>query len=86
MNTELEQEETLASALWERGPAQVIMKAVLAIQVCVPADWTDEQIVAFGVDYELAKGGRNNPAFSIRRGKRAPCSQRAGCVHVVLEA
>ena len=85
MNTK--DEESLASALWERGPAQVLMEAGPAIQVCVPAEWTDEQIIVFAVEYGLDKGGRPHPAFRIRGDVgRSPCPERAGCVHVVVEA
>ena len=82
-----QEEEKLASAIYERGPAQVIMEAGPAIQFCVPAEWTDEQVIALAVEYDLGKAGRDIPAFRIRGDMgRSPCPERAGCVHVVLEA
>lgn len=74
--------------------AQVVADRVLMVQVCVPGKWTDAQIVEFAVEYERGSGvGRDNPAFSIRRGadkhgnpERNPCAERDGYVHVMLEA
>ncbi len=61
------------------------------MQVCVPADWTDEQVIEFA--------NRKNPAgtelgWKIRGPEspyqngapvRVPCSERVGSVHIMLE-
>ena len=77
-----------------KSRAQVICDRVLTVQVCVPEDWTDEVVVSFAEEWERASGvGRNNPAFSIRRGvdkegnpERNPCDERDGFVHAMLLA
>lgn len=71
--------------------AEVVRVGVFDLQVCVPAQMTDEDIVAFA--------NRENPAgtdggWSIRREgskylsgdpERNPCDEREGCVHVMLD-
>jgi hypothetical protein len=63
----------------------------LDMQVCVPAEWTDEQVLEFA--------GTENPSgtngwFIRREGdealagalERMPCAERAGFVHIMLDA
>jgi hypothetical protein len=62
------------------------------IQVCVPAEWLDCTVVEFA-ERENPCGTRNG--WQIRRegdealaGKpeRVPCAERAGYVHIMLDA
>lgn len=71
--------------------AYVTKRNALDMQVCVPGDWTDEQVKGF------ADG--SNPSgltagWVIRREddkaladdpERAPCEQRDGHVHIMLD-
>ena len=73
-------------------PAEVTRRGMLDMQVCVPEDWTDEQVVSFA-------NGQNPPGtlegWGIRRegdkylngdSERNSCSDRAGFVHIMLDA
>jgi hypothetical protein len=78
--------------------AQVTQIGALDIQVCVPQDWTDEQVNIFVKAY----CPRISMGWSIRRQgwsfcapgnyklvlapERAPCSERPGFVHIMLDA
>ncbi len=70
----------------------VIQRTILAIQVCVPEDWIDEQIREFAEREErcgttagwgIRKDG--NPRLDGTR-ERICCDTRDGFVHVILEA
>ena len=72
------------------GP-EVTRTGVLDMQVCVPADYTDEQIEQFA---NTANPAGITPGWKIRREgskylagapERQPCSDRAGCIHVMLD-
>lgn len=70
---------------------EVIGSKLLSLHVCVPANWTDEQIISFAES--------NNPSgvstkWQIRKTgnvllcgdpERNPCTKRSGFVHVVLD-
>lgn len=65
---------------------------LLDTQVCVPKDWTDEQVKAFA-DHENPCGTENG--WSIRRAgdpalsgcsERVQCAYNADHVHVMLDA
>lgn len=71
---------------------QVTREGFLDMQVCVPADWTDEQVKTFA-DAQNPCGTENG--WGIRKegspylaGKpeRNPCAERQGCVHIMLDA
>lgn len=72
--------------------AEVMQRGVLDMQVCVPADWTDEQVVAFAERENPC--GTENGWFIRREGdpalvgcpERTPCESREGCVHIMLDA
>lgn len=62
------------------------------MQVCVPADWTDEQVIAFA-EKERPCGTING--WAIRRAgdealhgapERNPCADHGGFVHIMLDA
>lgn len=63
----------------------------LSMQVCVPSDWTDDQVKAFADTENPA--GTENGWFVRKQGdaalagcdERVPCAQRAGAVHVMLD-
>lgn len=70
----------------------VLRVGALAMQVCVPADWTDEQIREFA---ERANPSGTTGGWYIRREgdpalrgtpERAQCAQFEDRVHVVLDA
>ena len=71
---------------------EVILRGVLDMQVCVPADWTDEQVKDFA-DREN-RCGTSHGWFIRREGDKAlfgspernPCAERSGFVHVMLDA
>lgn len=72
--------------------AEVTRVGVLDIQVCVPTDWSDEQVVGFA-EQENPCGTKNG--WSIRKEgsyylegdpERAPCQSRDNHVHITLEA
>lgn len=61
----------------------------LDAQVCVPEDWTDEQIIQF---FKQAESCCTEPAIRKEGDRmlggapeRNPCDTRAGFVHVVLD-
>jgi hypothetical protein len=71
--------------------AQVTRFGLLDMQVCIPTDWTDTQIVAFAE--EQYPNGANG--WTIRRQgdpalngdpERQPCTGREGHVHIMLDA
>ena len=73
---------------------QVLRSGVLDIQVCVPADWTDQQVETYA-NLQILCG--TSGGWKIRREgdellagcpERVPCSQpeREGFVHIVLDA
>lgn len=71
--------------------AEVTKRGALDMQVCVPADWSDERVKEFA-DRENLCGTENG--WSIRRSdefldgvpERNPCQGRAGHVHIMLDA
>jgi hypothetical protein len=72
--------------------ATVTKRGALDMQVCVPADWTGEQVKEFA-DRENECGTENG--WHIRRegdpalagcAERVPCAANAGYVHIVLDA
>ena len=72
--------------------ADIIRRGGLDMQVCVPVDWTDKQVLEFA--------GCQNPCgtengWLIRRqghpglagdDERVPCAGQAGHVHIMLDA
>ncbi len=72
--------------------ATVVRYAVLDMQVCVPEDWTDAEVVAFA-DKGTPCG--TDGGWHIRRAgnaalcgdpERAPCESRHRHVHITLDA
>lgn len=72
--------------------AEVTRRGCLDIQACVPETWTDEQVKGF-VDSVYPCG--TEAGWCIRREgdkllsgdpERVPCKQRAGYVHIMLDA
>lgn len=64
---------------------------VLDMQVCVPVEWTDEQVTEFA---EKENPSGTNGWFIRRTGDKAlagdperqPCAERTGFVHVMLDS
>lgn len=72
--------------------AEVTRTGALSMQVCVPFEWTDEQVKEFA-DRENLCGTTNG--WGIRRegdkalngdSERVACNGRGGFVHVMLDA
>jgi len=72
--------------------ATVSYYGVLDMQVCVPADWTDEQVVEFA---NASNPCGTEAGWHIRREgsdlilgdpERGPCNEVAGKVHIMLDA
>jgi hypothetical protein len=70
----------------------VIKHKALDIQICVPADWTDEQAEEFA-NREVECGTQHG--WQIRHTgdtwlqgdpERVPCAERTGYVHIMLDA
>ncbi len=72
--------------------AEVTRRGALDMQVCVPAEWTNEQVKEFADQENLC--GTEDGWFIRRSGdpalagapERVACSERAGHVHVMLDA
>lgn len=70
---------------------EVTYIGLLDIQVCVPEDWTDEQVKSFA-DSNIPCG--TNGWFIRKEGdpdlsgdpERLPCAGRKGFVHIMLDA
>lgn len=65
-------------------PAVILRNRIFDTQVCVPSDWTDEEVERF-VNAENPSGTERR--WTIRRTEpvRAQCAGLADHVHVVLE-
>lgn len=72
--------------------AEVTKSGALAMQVCVPAEWTDQQVKEFAdganmcgteVGWQIRKVG--DPCLG-KDPERQPCGSRAGHVHIMLDA
>lgn len=65
---------------------------VLDMQVCVPADWTDEQVEEFANRENLCGTShgwgirKQGDRFLAGSDERVPCSARPGFVHIMLDA
>lgn len=72
--------------------AEVTRRGALSCQVCVPADWTDEQVKEFADKENLC--GTENGWFIRRAGDKAlngdperqPCEKLPQNVHIMLDA
>ncbi len=70
---------------------QVTRTGLATIQVCVPSEWTDEQILSFANNASMT--GLDHGWSIVREGsellkscpERNQCEERRGFVHVLLE-
>lgn len=69
---------------------QVLRVSLFAAHVCVPADYTDQQVEEF-VNKDSPTGiaskwriCRNGHAFLGEDAERVVCEDRKGCVHMLL--
>lgn len=75
----------------EQSGATVTRTGALDMQVCVPSEWSDEQVKCFA-DSKNPCGTENGwfirKDAKLLRGdpERNPCAQRKGFVHVMLDA
>ncbi len=85
--------DAVASATWDDEGAQITQRGAFSCQVCIPAQWTDEQAKQFA-DRENLCGTANgwfvrkqgDPALA-GRDERVPCEARGPeFVHVMLDA
>jgi len=64
----------------------------LDMQVCVPADWSDDKVISFanGVNPCGTEAGwgivREGSKYLAGDPERVPCKEREGFVHIMLEA
>lgn len=70
---------------------EVTRTGALDMQVCVPADWTDEQVRDFANAENLCGTThgwqiRTNPEWLAGCPARNPCSKHEGKVHITLDA
>ena len=76
----------------ESVSAEVTRCSALSMQVCVPADWDDEQVKLFAERENPC--GTSNGWFIRKEGnkdlsgypERNPCVERDGHVHIMLDA
>lgn len=72
--------------------AAVMRSGAFDMQVCVPSDWTDEQVMDFAERENWC--GTGGGWFIRKRGddllagtnERVPCAERAGHVHIMLDS
>ncbi len=66
--------------------AVVTKTGALSMQVCVPPDWDDEQVIAFAEGKNPC--GTTNGWFIRKHGQpeRGLCSKNNGNVHIMLDA
>jgi len=71
--------------------AEVTQESVLSMQVCIPKDWTDKQVLQFAEDENPA---RTTSGWFIRRqgdkylygaDERRQCAEKEENVHIVLD-
>lgn len=74
------------------GVAEITREGPLAMQVCVPEEWTDEQVVGFA---EKENPCGTTHGWGIRKqgdknlngcNERVHCESREGYVHIMLDA
>jgi len=69
--------------------AQILRRGVFGISVCIPKDWTDQQVIDF-VEADSPCGTADGWQPSARTeencNKRIPCEDREGYMHMVLDA
>lgn len=70
----------------------VTKRGMLDMQVCVPGDWTDEQVVAFaesdnrcGTEYGWHIRRQGDEAL-LGKDERVTCSDNKDRVHIMLDA
>lgn len=69
---------------------QLIRTGIADMQVCVPAAWSDDEVVAFGESHNpcgIRPGWRvrTNPELLAGCPVRNPCVDRENFVHVTLD-
>lgn len=69
----------------------ITRQGILDIQVCVPEDWTDKQIIDFAnaISPSLTTTGwtiRKEQRLLQGAPERVACDERPGMVHVMLDA
>ncbi len=71
---------------------EVTIERVLDMQVCVPKDWDDEQVISFAeTEYPCGTSGgwmirkEGNPTL-LWCSERERCSDKSGYVHIMLDA
>lgn len=71
---------------------EVTKIGALDMQVCIPADWTDEQVKEFadkenpcGTDFGWVIRKQGSELLN-GSGERVKCAEREGYVHIMLDA
>ena len=70
---------------------EVTKRGALDMQVCVPESWTDEQVKEFADTHNFCGtthgwAVRKQADYKIEAKERTPCHDRAGFVHIMLDA
>lgn len=70
---------------------EVTKRGLLGMQVCVPADYSNEQVEQFantdnptGIESKWVIRRQGDPALA-GCDERVQCESRAGCVHIMLD-
>lgn len=67
----------------------VVTRTLLAVEVCVPLDWNEDQIVAFANHSDPCKREdcrvRYRGPKARRHASKVPCACRQGYTHVTLD-
>ncbi len=71
---------------------EVTVRKALHIQVCVPDDWSDEEVISFANTEAIC--GTENGWFIRREGdkaldgspERVECEKKPGYIHIILDA
>ena len=72
--------------------AAIARRGFLDVQVCVPADWPDDQVLAFAeAEYPCGTESgweirREGSPFLAGEPERCPCQRSPGHVHITLDA
>lgn len=81
----------MVSPLKDDGEPVVTRFGVLDMQVCVPNEWTDQQVIEFanlknecGITRGWYIRRQDHPAL-VGMDERTKCSKREGFVHIMLD-
>ena len=65
-------------------PPEITIRKLLAMQICVPQDWSDHEIEMFAE--EKNRCGTTHGWKIDKDLDKVPCKERNGFIHVVVQA